>query len=99
MSLRGRMERLERHTSAHGLPCPGCGWTGPILLFNEYIDAAGRTVRWEDGNGNPLPDPPEIASCDLCKKQIKFIAIRRPVAADGAMQIQVIEVVRPPAPP
>ena len=81
MSLRTRLDRLERQGGG-GLPCPGCGWRGPIAYFTEYADAAGRVVRLEDFEGNPLPGFPAIPSCDRCKHEIKYIAVRH--SAGGA---------------
>ena len=84
MRVRGRLERLERRDTTGGLPCRGCGWNGQILTVNEYVDAAGRTVRLEDWEGNQLPGWPDIPSCDLCRdRAVTFIVVRVPSAADG----------------
>ena len=80
MSLRGRMERLQRHKSANGLPCPGCGWAGPILMVNETVNAAGVAVRWEDADGNPPPGFPDVPACDLCNHKSSPLCCR-PFAA------------------
>ena len=81
MTLRTRLDRLERREGGGGWPCPGCGWSGLTLILHEYLDVAGRVVRVEDCNGNPLPGFPDIPSCDLCKGTIRFLVFRCPVGA------------------
>ena len=72
----GRVERLERQTLAgRRCDCP----IVPIRIVNEFVDAEGNTLRWEDADGKPMPGPPVIPSCRLCKGQIKYVAlVRRP---------------------
>ena len=53
----------------------------PIRIVNEFVDAEGNTLRWEDADGKPMPGPPVIPSCRLCKGQVKYVAVvRRPTA-------------------
>jgi len=84
MTLRGRLDRLERRGFPGDALCQGCGWRGPIAYFNKYVDAAGRTVRLEDSAGNQLPGIPDIPSCDLCNDQIKYVVVRCTLAARHA---------------
>ena len=76
MTLRGRLDRLERRGMPGDALCNGCGSRGPIAYFNEYVDAVGRTVL-EDSEGTQLPGFPDIPSCDRCNHEIKYVVIRQ----------------------
>jgi hypothetical protein len=76
-AFKTRVEKLERSMSAGSSACPDCGWHGPIVIVNEYIDAEGRTVRRTDAAGNSLV-PPDSTPCRLCKGRIKVVAVCRP---------------------
>ena len=74
MSLRGRLDRLERGQAASGNCCPGCGGDRRMAIFTDRVDAEGRT--WlEDAQGNLLPDLPSGPSCDLCRHEIRFLVV------------------------
>jgi hypothetical protein len=74
---------LERRKAARGLPCPGCGWSGPVLCLDRFEDAHGNLLYLKDALGNVLGGEPDIPGCHLCRGEIKLVVVVHVCGEDG----------------